>query len=37
MGVVQACLTEVTEGMQITKVSNQIDELGMDIKEVSKE
>jgi hypothetical protein len=37
MGIVQACLTEVTEGMQITKLSNSIDEHGMDIKEVSKE
>ncbi|RZO21440.1 MAG: (2Fe-2S)-binding protein [Candidatus Thioglobus sp.] len=36
MGVVQACLTEITEGMQISKVSNSIDESEMGIKEISK-
>ncbi|XXK27817.1 (2Fe-2S)-binding protein [Arenicellales bacterium nBUS_45] len=37
IGVVQACLTEITEGMKISKVSNLIDSPGMDVKEVSKE
>ena len=36
MGVVQACLTEITEGMKISKVSNLIDEPEMDIKEILK-
>ena len=36
MGVVQACLTEITEEMKISKVSNLIDESEMGIKERSK-
>jgi len=36
MGVMQACLTEIAEGMKISKVSNLIDESEMGSKEILK-